>query len=75
MPPLCPACFPHHFLFLLLCTWIFFCYLPFCVGGSLQESLITERTSELDPVLEPCSGMENGCEWRFRLPVLESGGF
>lgn len=38
------------------------------------ESVLTERTSELDSVLEPCSGMENGCEWRFHLPT-NVGGF
>jgi hypothetical protein len=39
------------------------------------EPVLTERISELDSVLEPCSGMENGCEWRFHLPTVGVGGF
>lgn len=39
------------------------------------ESAFTERISELDSVLEPCSGMENGCEWRFHPPAVGVGGF
>jgi hypothetical protein len=30
------------------------------------------RISEMLPVLEPCSGMENGCVWRFHPSTMMS---